>query len=100
MPRAHSPAPMRTNGAPCIAGLLAIRHAEIVPHLAGARAIGAEAIGEAAVVARWRLAGDRVLTIAINLGDTAVAFPDAGTLLHGEGPPGSADSAAVWLDTP
>jgi maltooligosyltrehalose trehalohydrolase len=80
--------------------LLAIRHAEIVPHLAGARAIGAEAIGEVAVVARWRLADDRVLTIAINLGDTAVAFPDAGTLLHGEGPPGSANSVAVWLDTP
>jgi maltooligosyltrehalose trehalohydrolase len=80
--------------------LLAIRHAEIVPHLAGAHAIGAQAIGEAAVVARWRLAGDRVLTIAINLGDTAVAFPDPGTLLHGEGAPGSANSAAVWLDTP
>jgi maltooligosyltrehalose trehalohydrolase len=80
--------------------LLAIRHAEIVPHLAGAHAIGAQAIGEAAVVARWRLAGDRVLTIAINIGDTAVAFPDPGTLLHGEGAPGSANSAAVWLDTP
>jgi maltooligosyltrehalose trehalohydrolase len=80
--------------------LLAIRHAEIVPHLAEARALGAVAIGDAAVVARWQLAGDRVLTIAINLGDAAVTFPQAGDLLFSEGKVGAAASAAVWLDTP
>jgi maltooligosyltrehalose trehalohydrolase len=79
-------------------GLLAIRHAEICPHLDDARAIGAEAIGEAAVVARWRLGDDRVLTIAINLGEVPFVFPQGGTLLHAEGEPGSPASAAAWLE--
>jgi maltooligosyltrehalose trehalohydrolase len=47
--------------------LLAIRHEHIVPHLKGARAINAEAIGRTAVVAQWQLA-DAVLTLAANLG--------------------------------
>lgn len=51
--------------------LLAVRHARIVPHLAGARAIRAEAIGPAAVIARWRL-GAAELTLALNLGEGAV----------------------------
>ncbi|MDB5738894.1 MAG: malto-oligosyltrehalose trehalohydrolase [Sphingomonas bacterium] len=79
-------------------GLLAIRHAEICPHLEGAHAIGAEAIGNAAVVARWRLGDDRVLTIAINLGEVPVAFPQGGTLLHAEGEPGAPASAVAWLE--
>ena len=78
--------------------LLAIRHAEIVPQLAGTRAIGAEAIGDAAVVARWRLGDDRVLTVTLNLGETPVSLPDGGSLLHREGDPGAPGSAAAWLD--
>ena len=35
--------------------LLTLRRELIMPHLAGAKAIGAEAIGPSAVVARWRL---------------------------------------------
>jgi len=50
--------------------LLAVRRDHIVPRLKDARAIRAEAIGPAAVVARWRL-GDAVLTIATNLGSEA-----------------------------
>jgi maltooligosyltrehalose trehalohydrolase len=49
-------------------GLLAIRRAEIIPRLQGAMAQGAEAVGEAAVLARWRMGDGAVLTIATNLG--------------------------------
>ena len=35
--------------------LLTLRRERIVPHLAGAASLGAEAIGEGAVLARWRL---------------------------------------------
>jgi maltooligosyltrehalose trehalohydrolase len=48
--------------------LLAIRSEMIVPRLPGARAIGADAISELAVVARWRMADSATLTIATNLG--------------------------------
>ncbi|HZQ00695.1 MAG TPA: malto-oligosyltrehalose trehalohydrolase [Reyranella sp.] len=48
--------------------LLALRQAEIVPHLAGTRALGASAIGPTAVVARWRIGDRRILEIAANLG--------------------------------
>src|SRR4051794_30639044 len=48
--------------------LLAVRHEMIVPRLPGARAIGAKAIGELAVVAQWRVADSATLTIATNLG--------------------------------
>jgi maltooligosyltrehalose trehalohydrolase len=62
--------------------LLAIRHSQIVPRLAGTRAIGAEAIGSAAVAARWRMGDGKVLTLAINLANADVAlaqdaFPEA-----------------------
>ncbi|MFZ5718065.1 MAG: malto-oligosyltrehalose trehalohydrolase [Pseudomonadota bacterium] len=52
--------------------LLALRRTHIVPHLAGARAIGADAIGPAAVVARWRMGDGADLTLACNLGAEAV----------------------------
>ena len=52
--------------------LLAIRHAEITPRLDGAHSLGAEVIGAAAVLARWRLGDGAVLTIAVNLGGAAV----------------------------
>ncbi|GAA3700583.1 malto-oligosyltrehalose trehalohydrolase [Sphingomonas cynarae] len=77
--------------------LLAVRHERIVPHLAGATAIGAEAVGEAAVVARWRLADGATLTIALNLGDTAITVP-AGKPVAAVGTPGDAASAAAWID--
>ena len=48
--------------------LLALRRAEIVPRLAGARAIDARAVGPAAVVAQWRMGDNATLTIATNLG--------------------------------
>jgi maltooligosyltrehalose trehalohydrolase len=68
--------------------LLGARQNQIVPRLAGTRAIGAAAIGAAAVVARWRMGDGKVMTMAINLADIVVplapdAFPEAaaGTVL-------------------
>ena len=53
--------------------LLHLRHARIVPHLDGAASTGAQAIGEEAVIARWRLANGTMLTLACNLGGDTVA---------------------------
>jgi maltooligosyltrehalose trehalohydrolase len=68
--------------------LLAVRHAHIIPRLAGARAIGAAAVGPKAVAARWRMGDGTVLSIAVNLADTpaqialdAVANPSGADLL-------------------
>lgn len=55
--------------------LLELRHKEIVPRLEGAVALGAKALGDGAVLARWRL-GDRTeLSIALNLGESEVPLP-------------------------
>jgi malto-oligosyltrehalose trehalohydrolase len=54
--------------------LLALRNSRIAPHLAGARSLGAEVLGEAAVYARWRLGNGAELAIALNLADRACAF--------------------------
>ncbi|MFC3110120.1 malto-oligosyltrehalose trehalohydrolase [Undibacterium arcticum] len=75
--------------------LLAIRHAHIIPRLQHARALHAQVIGPAAVVARWRMGDDTVLAIAINLGAQAVALdtfmPPAGVdVLFAS--PGAADA--------
>ncbi|WP_315764784.1 malto-oligosyltrehalose trehalohydrolase [Sphingomonas sp. Y38-1Y] len=53
--------------------LLTLRREAIVPHLSDGEGLGAEAIGEAAVTARWRL-NDRELMIALNLGEASVPF--------------------------
>ena len=69
-----------------------------MPRLHGAQALGAAAIGPAAVVARWRLADATILTIALNLGAEEVEFPDvSGELLWAEGVAGRGVSIAVWL---
>lgn len=52
--------------------LLQLRHEHIIPRLAGAKSLGANAIGESAVQARWQMADDRVLAIALNLSLQAV----------------------------
>ncbi|HKS61465.1 MAG TPA: malto-oligosyltrehalose trehalohydrolase, partial [Xanthobacteraceae bacterium] len=48
--------------------LLALRRDRIVPHLSGARALGAEPIGPSAVLTRWRLGDGSILTLSTNLG--------------------------------
>ncbi len=63
--------------------LIAIRMQEIVPELEHTRSIEAQPLGSAAVLARWQLGHRGVLTLAVNLGEVAVAMaPAAGRLLH------------------
>ncbi len=78
--------------------LLALRHRVIVPRLRGAVAMGAEAIGERAVVARWRMGDGAVLTIALNLGDEAVVFPAVeGDMVFADGATDAGPCVRVWL---
>ena len=67
--------------------LLALRRTEIVPRLAGARALDAAPIGPAAVVAQWRMADGTVLTIATNLASRPVQLrTPEGRLLFSSSP--------------
>jgi maltooligosyltrehalose trehalohydrolase len=83
--------------------LLTIRRERIVPHIAGAMAAGAEAVGDKAVVARWTLGNGTTLTIAINLGEELVAIEapgDAPFHVVGDGVYGgqlAAASFVAWL---
>jgi len=61
--------------------LLTLRRERIVPHLPGTRAIGAQPVGETAVLARWQLGDGSVLTVAVNLGPQAAPCTAAGELL-------------------
>jgi maltooligosyltrehalose trehalohydrolase len=56
--------------------VLAIRHAHIIPRLAGAQALDARILGPRAVNARWRMGDGKVLRIALNLGTAPVPFSD------------------------
>ena len=78
--------------------LLRLRAERIAPVLEGASSLGAEAVGDAAVVARWRMSDGKTLTIAINLGDEAVTadLPD-NPVLFAAGAPLAPASCAVWL---
>ena len=52
--------------------LLSLRRERIAPVLEGARALSARAIGDKAVIARWRLGDGADLTIAVNLAEQPV----------------------------
>jgi maltooligosyltrehalose trehalohydrolase len=89
-----------TDGAPdaadwraFIAEHLAVRRDRLVPRLKGVRGLGAEALGEKAVMARWRLADGATLTLAVNLAEESVAadLPDTAPLI---GAPAGAGSLA------
>jgi maltooligosyltrehalose trehalohydrolase len=75
--------------------LLDLRRTEIIPRLKGAKAIVARALGAAAVTASWRMADDRLLSIACNLGadEVELALPE-GVLLFA-----SSDLAASSVTT-
>ena len=75
--------------------LIALRHAEIIPRLPGARAIGADAVGPKAVLARWRLGDGTRLTIALNLDETPAAVTAGGTIVLHESIPDAAESLAA-----
>lgn len=62
--------------------LLALRHARIVPRIPGCRSTGAQAIGQTAVRAAWRMGDGAQLSIATNLGAEPVPLdPCSGALL-------------------
>ena len=63
--------------------LLALRCEHIVPRLEGARSLGADAVGPAAVVARWRMDDGAVLAIAVNLAADAVPIAEHRSRLRG-----------------
>jgi len=72
---AEADAPQQREAARLVRRLLALRHACIVPRLDGARALGAQAIGPAALRASWRLGDGSVLALAANLGPDPLAVP-------------------------
>jgi maltooligosyltrehalose trehalohydrolase len=84
--------------------LLQLRHSLIVPRLRGTRPVTAVVLGEAAVLARWRMGDGAALAIATNLGPSACAFvPPRGAAMF-ETPEGAtgngtlaARSTAVFL---
>jgi maltooligosyltrehalose trehalohydrolase len=57
-----------------IGKLLALRRTHLFARLEGARAMGAQALGAAGVMARWRMGDGSVLTLAANLGPDSVAL--------------------------
>jgi malto-oligosyltrehalose trehalohydrolase len=81
------------------AGLIALRRNEIVPRLSGTRAEGAEKIGDAAVLARWRMGDGATLIIAANLGSEAVQvpLPEASPLWGNRGNNLPAASTLAWI---
>ncbi|GAB6968503.1 malto-oligosyltrehalose trehalohydrolase [Komagataeibacter kakiaceti JCM 25156] len=85
-----------------IRDLLAIRRTEITPRIPGARAMGAQVIGDRAVVAQWRMGDGAVLRIALNLGDQHASLPDAtderwakGRCLYAMPPHGAAPHSTI-----
>ncbi len=74
--------------------LLGIRRDRIVPHLRDVRAIGAEATGDASVVAHWRLGNGTFLGIAIDLSDTPTLPAIEGELIYTDGA-----RFAAWLES-
>jgi maltooligosyltrehalose trehalohydrolase len=79
--------------------LLEIRRDRIVPRIAGARALDAKAIGEAAVLAQWRMSDGAILTIAANLGAASclLTTPSA-ELLFATGQTGAASAQNGQLE--
>ena len=75
--------------------LLALRHAEIIPRLKGAKAEGAEPIGPAAVLARWRMGDGARLTIATNFGGDSAQVKARGARILFESATGHAASLAA-----
>jgi len=98
--RPEADAPQADSWRHLYAALLKLRSERITPYLKGARALEAYALNEAAVLARWRLGNDAVLTIATNLGpepvpaDLPQAIPFWGEA-SAQLPP---HSTLAWLD--
>jgi len=57
-----------------VGALLRARHEHVIPRLEGARALGAQALGPAAVSAHWSMGDGKVLAMALNLAADHVEF--------------------------
>ena len=90
--------------------LLRIRHSEIMPRLEGSKFLGAQALGQGAALARWRLGDGSELRLELNLSETEVQVspaPAGARLLHAsrgaevDTRPGTlqARSAKMYLET-
>ncbi|CAH1651450.1 malto-oligosyltrehalose trehalohydrolase [Chelatococcus asaccharovorans] len=78
--------------------LLDLRRQHIVPGIRAAQSMGAQALGDAAVMASWRLGNGRRLTIACNLGAEPVPVaPMAGDVIFASDPGVKAEVAAGRL---
>ncbi|MBV8977666.1 MAG: malto-oligosyltrehalose trehalohydrolase [Alphaproteobacteria bacterium] len=77
--------------------LLRLRHARIVPHLDGARALRAQVIGLKAVSASWTLGDGSVLTLASNLGEQPAEFETRKAPALWGAPQGDSIAAATTL---
>ncbi|MEG8039915.1 malto-oligosyltrehalose trehalohydrolase [Sphingomonas sp. LR60] len=73
--------------------LLTLRRERIVPHLVGAVSVGAQVLGEAAVVARWRLGDGTTLGVAIDLADEPATLPGGADPLFVEG-----ERFVAWIE--
>lgn len=70
-----------------------------MPRLDGARALGAKAVGEAAVLAQWRMSDGAILTIASNLGPASCPLTTpSGELLYATGQTGGASARNGQLE--
>jgi maltooligosyltrehalose trehalohydrolase len=78
--------------------LLAIRQAEIIPHLDDTRAVDAHAIGPAAVLARWQVGDHALLMIGTNLATSATPITQLnGKLLFATSPEAGQSAQAGTL---
>lgn len=75
------------------AELLALRRRHIVPRLAGCASIGAQACGDAAVIAAWRCGDGAILRIAVNFAAADCAIPAQTGALLCESAVGAGESA-------
>ncbi len=83
--------------------LISLRQRHIVPHLDGARGLGARVLGRKAVIASWRLRDGATLTIATNLDAKPVPVePPSGRLIFASADPAPGTlpghCTAVFLD--
>jgi maltooligosyltrehalose trehalohydrolase len=85
-----------------VADMLTIRRTSLVSRLKGACGLGAEAVGEHAVIARWRLGDGAALTIAVNLAGEPVSalMPDAAPVFgdHAPGAPLRGFTTLAWIE--
>lgn len=80
--------------------LIELRMREIVPRLLGTVSLGAAPIGPKAVLAKWRLGDNAILTIVTNLAAEAVSFEaPSGNLLFRTGNDGPMTAAYLEVAT-